>query len=177
MAVAANLVKRKYKSVTINISEDRYGNPLINKDFILAISKSRMKRFFNLPDEFGALFKADFIFMAGTVAVQLYEEICDPMAAYRDYKSWAEGSLREMPVKLKQIWQKFLFEYTYEILSEEVFWSNIRAVAAELRKRKALTHFQVSQIMINEEIKTFNSKIKEFETLYSINMPSPPEPE
>ncbi len=155
-AVACLLTKRKFKFVTIRSDDESLGHLKHDKGFSLYLRKLDEENSFYRPDELSKFLKVDFIRMAGLVSEKILLGKYNHIGARIDYKNWVDNSLKDLTKNLSIRYQKFLLDYTNEVLTTERNWSNIKAVATALIQNIKLTYAQVNQIIVDDNIKSLN---------------------
>jgi hypothetical protein len=100
------------------------------------------------PVKFNRYFKNDFIKVAGLVAEQIYTGKNNKTVPGRDFEDWVNVTLLGLPDKLSSKYQRFLLDYTREVLELKINWLHITAIAEALKEKKTLSYAQVIDVFI-----------------------------
>jgi hypothetical protein len=98
--------------------------------------------------KFNRYFKNDFIKVAGLVAEQIYTGKNNKTGAGRDFEDWINITFLGIPNKLSSKYQKFLLDYTKEVLELEISWLHITFIAEALIEKKTLNYSQVIDVFL-----------------------------
>ena len=146
--VAYLLTNRPFEYVTIRPDSDTLGyiQPTYNDWSINLKSNS-----FYVPSTFNTFFEYSFICIAGYVAEKIYGFSYNSVGAHLDFQNLVNVTLSDLTDKLNTNYQKFMIQYTKEVLQKH--WEEISVVAEALYDRKTLTYNQVQEV-IKERLKS-----------------------
>ena len=146
-ALAYILINRKFKYATIKPDSDSLGHvmPYFKPSKFTEWSISRN---FCDPLDFGNHFKQDFISLAGYAAAKIFT------GRYKnniyqhtsDYDEWIERSLIDLPDKLNLSYQRFMRLYVIDVLSLELNWLRVKAIAEALIEKETLSYNDVFNV-------------------------------
>ena len=150
--LALLLTTRRFKVVTVVPENMKDGYGIETSGHIRGIPSEIKNQWeipsFSKPVKFNRYFKNDFIKVAGLVAEQIYTDKNNKTSAGEDFEEWINVTLLGLPNKLSSKYQKFLLDYTKEVLELEINWLHITAIAKALVKRKTLSYSQVVDVFI-----------------------------
>jgi hypothetical protein len=150
--LALLLTSRRFKYVTI-IPENIKDVDGIKTSWHARGIPSEIKNQWKIPSffkpiNFNKYFKNDFIKVAGLVAEQIYSGNNSKTVAGRDFEDWINVTLLGLPDKLCSKYQKFILDYTREVLELQINWQHITAIAEALKEKKTLSYAQVIDVFI-----------------------------
>jgi len=149
--IALLLIKRRFKYVSIvpEKSKNAYESGTLGhvKSFPLRNKYQWEINTFLDPAIFDKYFKDDFVKVAGLVAEKIHTGRFNNLGAGGDFRKLFYTTLMDMPDKLSLGYQKFLIEYTREVLEMKVNWIRITAIAEGLLERGTLSYDQVWDVI------------------------------
>ena len=145
--VAYLLTNRPFDYVTIRPDSDTLGyiQPSTNDWFTDLKSKSFYK-----PSCLMIFFENSFISISGFITEKIFGFTNNSVAAQLDLQSLVNVTLADLPGKLITNYQRFILQYTKEVLQKH--WTEISMVAEALYEKKTLTYNQVQKV-IREKLK------------------------
>jgi hypothetical protein len=150
--LALLLTTRRFKSVTIVPENLKDGYGIETLGHIRGIPSEIRNQWeipsFFKPVKFNRYFKNDFIKVAGLVAEQIYTDKNNKAIGGRDFEDWISVTLLGLPDKLSSKYQRFLLDYTREVLELKINWLHITAIAEALKENMTLSYAQVIDIFI-----------------------------
>ena len=146
--VAYLLTKRPFDYVTIRPDSDTLGyiQPPY-KDWSINLKSNS----FYVPNEFNTFFEYSFICLAGYVTEKIYGFSYNSVGAHLDFQNLVNVTLSDLTDKLNTNFQKFIIQYTKEVLQKN--WTEVAGIAEALYERKTLTYNQVQKV-IKERLKS-----------------------
>ena len=150
--LALLLTNKRFKYVTIVPENMKDGYGIETSGHVRGIP-SEIKNEWEIPSffkpaKFNRYFKNDFIKVAGLVAEQIYTVKNNKTGADGDFEEWINVTLLGLPDKLSSKYQKFLLDYTKEVLELKINWLHITAIAEALGERKTLSYAQVIDVFM-----------------------------
>jgi len=149
--VAYLLTNRPFEFVTITPDSDTLG--YIDAPYNDWSVDLKSKSFFK-PSCLMIFFENSFISIAGYVTEKIYTG--NSIGSRSFLKGLVNVSISDLSNKLNISYQKFLIQYTKEVL--EKHWEEISVIAEELYKRRILTYYQVQKVIkerLNKDSKFF----------------------
>ncbi len=92
-------------------------------------------------------FAEDFINIAGFVAEKIHTGRKNLIGARSDFRNWFDTTLIDLPEQLSLKYQRFIFEYTMEVLQLTMNWDRITAIAEALIVSETLTYNEVWNVI------------------------------
>lgn len=99
------------------------------------------------PNEFDRFFKDNFILLAGYVAETIYRGRSNIKSSKEDFRQWLNISLKHLSEQLSSKYIRFLLAYNLEVLSKDMNWSNIAAIALALVDEDTLSYHRVCEVI------------------------------
>jgi len=150
--LALLLTNKRFKYVTIVPENMKDGYGIETSGHVRGIP-SEIKNQWEIPSffkpvKFNRYFKNDFIKVAGLVTEQIYTGKNNKTGAGGDFEEWINVTLLGLPNKLSSKYQKFLLDYTKEVLELKINWLHITAIAEALGERETLSYAQVIDVFM-----------------------------
>ena len=147
-AVAYLLTNIPFEYVTNRPNSDTLGYIQASSNDGFADLKSNS---FYIPSNFNTFFEYSFICIAGYVTEKIYGFSYNSVGAHLDFQSLVNVTLSDLTDMLNTNYQKFMIQYTKEVL--EKHWTEVKAIAEALTERKTLSYNQVKKV-IKERLKS-----------------------
>jgi len=148
--VALLLTDRRFEYVTIVPTKGK-----VDKSIKLGHVKTKPYKFkkgdvtlsFFMPNEFQSFFRYNFLNIAGHVTEKIRTGRYDNLWDSSDFRKLVYITLENCPDNLRRSYEKFLFDYTKEVLTKEANWKRITAIAEALLEKKTLNYNEVNEVL------------------------------
>lgn len=160
--IAMVLTSTPFKYVEIKQRKEKNGMTSLGR--VVRRNKSEPKEeddYFMLnPVDLMKFFKEDFIGYAGIVSGKLHSGKINILSGVFDKDIWAYNNGPNIPKKLTSKYERFMLEYTSQVLQLKQNWFHITAVAIALVNKEKLSYEEVIEIIRQNYCKLIDESIK-----------------